>query len=1133
MYSTMGRFVSILAISALGAGFFAGLKATSPDMQDTADYYYEQQHLADWRLLSTVGFTEDDLEAARAQEGVGEVMGTWALDLLMEHPEGVEAAHMAAFPADTSDDAAEYLNRPALQSGRMPAAPDECLMDSFSTYEIGDVITVSKENGENTLGLLAAKQFTVVGKALSPAYVSFLRGNTNIGNGRVTYFFYVTADAFDSEYYTELLVRAYARPFAFDDSYDMMAEEGKIQLEVFGKQRALLRYNEMKTEADTELADARAELADAHAKADEQLTEAAQELADALQELEDAEREIADGWADYHAGLRELADAEKALADAKKNLADAYNALQRGHEQYDAGLAEYQNSKALYDENKAKADALRAGVDGVDSFVRDELPILDLTDPADQLQIEVIAATAIATMDGVAHLLSAAERPTEADLLFDYSQSITDALAVSDYNTACALLAGIMADGGSGSLWDLMNGAVGAQEQQLSEAYTQLLNAEGELSHAKVALDSGWAEYNAGLVALEEAEADFAGAKKELANAYAELADAEVELDDGWAEYRDGLIEYEEEKVEAETDLASAEREIAEAETRLAELEMPHWYVFTRDDYVGYTGFASDTQRIDAIAVVIPVFFFFVAALVCLTTMTRMVAEQRSLIGLLKALGYSDLSIVAKYLAYAAIASAGGSTLGVVAGLVLFPTTIWQAYSSLYIMPALRLDGRLWLGVMSVLASVAITTLATLGAIASTLRSPSMELMRAKAPRAGKRVLLEYIGPLWRHMSFMAKVTTRNLFRYKKRFFMTVIGVAGCTALLLTGFGLRDSIAGIIPRQFGDITHYDVAVSLTEASSAKADTHLNEVLAEYGQALYTSETIIDAESDTDNNMGMTTYLYVVEDVDLLSEFFDFRVRTTQEPIPFPQEGAVITEKLAAKLRVKAGDIIRINRVGEAPREMLVSAVCENYTYNYVYVTPAQYTALFGEEPEYKNLLLRYPEGAAFDRDTVLEALVGAKPAAAVLDVETEVADIFDKMLSRFSAVIWLIIAAAGLLAFVVLYNLTNINITERTREIATLKVLGFYPGEVAMYIYRENIILTLIGVAVGLVLGIFLHQFVVSAIEIDEVMFRRAVEPLSYVWSMLFTLASAMLVNLVMLWRLRRVDMVESLKAGE
>lgn len=554
------------------------------------------------------------------------------------------------------------------------------------------------------------------------------------------------------------------------------------------------------------------------------------------------------------------------------------------------------------------------------------------------------------------------------------------------------------------------------------------------------------------------------------------------------------------------------------------------WYILDRDSNIGVASFEQNSDKIDAIASVFPIFFFLVAALVCLTTMTRMIEEQRTQIGVLKSLGYSKLKIAMKYLIYADLASVAGCVIGLCAGYTVFPSVIIRTYDMLYDRIPVALSFNVPYAVISSAAALVCISGATLWACLSSLSETPAQLVRPKAPAKGKKVFLERIGFLWRRLSFTQKVTARNLIRYKKRFFMTVIGIGGCTALLLTGFGLSDSISGILPMQFEQLQHTDMTLMLKDASYADADTELNKRLHEnFSQTVYLKQSTVDVESDAGQ---MSVYLVVPESGAEFTDFMTLRHRTDRTEVAFPHSGgAVVSEKLASKLGLNVGDTFLLKSGDVRGVEVTVGDICENYTYNYVYMSPAQYESLYDRSPAYTTVWGLFESD--FDGEEALAAELletdNVEIVSRMSQLKTDVANI----LQGLNGVVVLIVICASALAFIVLYNLTNINITERIREIATIKVLGFRSGEVSAYIYRENIVLTLIGTVIGLVLGIFLHGYVITTAEVDMVMFVRQISPLSFLYAALFTAAFSALVNIVAHFSLKRVDMIESLKSVE
>jgi putative ABC transport system permease protein len=688
----------------------------------------------------------------------------------------------------------------------------------------------------------------------------------------------------------------------------------------------------------------------------------------------------------------------------------------------------------------------------------------------------------------------------------------------------------------------------------LADAQAQLETADGELSDALAELEDGEREYADGLLAYEDGLQNYEQGRQELDDGWAdyedgaaELADARVTLDreaadarrqladalatlnDGEADYADGLTDYADGQREAEEKLADGAQKLSDARAEAAEIEECQWYVLTRSANAGYLSYSMDADRMGNLATVFPLIFFLVAALVCLTTMTRMVEEQRTAIGGMKAMGFSKGAIAVKYVGYGFLASAIGAAVGLAVGLSLLPWIICTAWTILYTVGEICYSLEPVTSLLACLAAIGTVTLSALAACFSTLTEVPAQLMRPKAPPAGKRVLLERIGPVWRRLSFNHKITIRNLFRYQKRFWMTVVGIGGCAALIVTAFGLRDSIFDVMDKQYDEIYRYTVQVGLV-------DQVTDQELAQVAQALDESALVNDwllcrSETVTAETASYTVdaHLQVVDSQQALERFVNLRHRTDDDPVTLPDDGVVLTEKLANLLGLSPGDTVTLE--GDRRVSVTVADITEQYIQHYIYMTADCYQALFGKAPADNLVLVDYPaetaEGQALD--TQLVALDGVTSLSLISDTRKT----FTSSLESVDYAVLLIIVCAAALAFVVLFNLTNINITERLRELATLKVLGFYDGELSAYIYRENVVLTVFGVALGMVLGKLLHQWLIRTVEIDLLMFGRFLKAPSYGWAILLTLLFSLLVNLAAHWKLKKLDMVESLKSVE
>ena len=1053
---TFSRFLSILVLSALAVAFLAGLRTTAPDMEYTADNYYDRTHMMDGYVISTLGLTQEDLDALAQEAGIQEVEGGMSLDATARDA----IVSVRSLP--------ETLNLLEVTEGRLPQAADECVTESLLMVELGLEVgdTLELTLDEDNADSLTRTTYTVVGVVNSPLYVGSDRGSSSLGGGTVDAFLYVSGENFNLDYYTEayFTLDGLAALDSYSQEYEDRLEDYLDGLDGLADQRAQLRY-------DTLVADAQAEIADGEA----QLADARQELADAEAELADARAELDDGWSSYYDGVdtldREIADARQTLARALADLQDGEAELADGQSQYDDGLAQYQQGLADYEDNLAALDGQQETLD------------------EGYAQYEAALAPYVGTpyYDAMVEQLA----PQKAQL--DAAQAQLD-------EGYAQLEAG---------------------KAQLDASKAVLDETAQTLADARAELDDGWSEYNDGLATLNQEEAD----------GRAELADALTELEDGESEYADGLAEYEDARADAESEIADGEAELADARQALADLDGCEWYVLGRTTNSGFAGYSQDAERVGNLANVFPVIFFLVAALACLTTMTRMVEDQRTEIGALKAMGFSRLSISKKYIGYAFWASLLGGLVGLAVGCTLVPAVIANAFQIMYNVPSLEFKLQPAVCVIAVLAAVACTTGAALWACLSTLIDTPANLMRPKTPKAGKRVFLEYIKPLWKRLSFTWKVTMRNLFRYQRRFWMTVIGIGGCTALIVTGFGLHDSIFAILDKQFDEISLYDATASLTDEGGRDPD----QVLAYLDQSPAVDRALLCYQSAADvsaSGAAYSAYLLAVDDPAQLDQFIHLRHRLDGGPVEITDGGVVITEKLAELLEVSVGDTVTLDN-GDDRVEAAVTDIVENYVYHYVYLTDGCYEALFGQPPEDNTVLVAYADGIGQAQSDQVSADLMAMDQVASYSYIATIRDSFTDSMNAINYAVVIIILAAAALAFVVLYNLTNINITERTRELATLKVLGFYDRETTAYVYRENVFLTLFGIVLGLVLGRFLHAWMVVTVEVDLVMFGRTAPLYAYLLAAALTVVFSVVVNIAAHFKLKKVDMVESLKTVE
>lgn len=707
-------------------------------------------------------------------------------------------------------------------------------------------------------------------------------------------------------------------------------------------------------------------------------------------------------------------------------------------------------------------------------------------------------------------------------------------------------------------------------EAQITAGEAQIAAGEAQIAEGEKQLAEAEAQIDAGLPQLEEAEAQLDAAedalwegKKQLAEAEKQVSVGQMQLEmapdlarlqielaekqlasareqyeagleaweSGKTEFEKGEKEYERQKKSAAERLADAEEQIAEAQRELDDLEVPEWMVLDRGSHVGWSGFLSNVDKLEAITTVFPVFFFLVAALVALTTMTRMVEEERLQIGTLKALGYKRGQIMLKYLLYAWIATLLGGAVGLAFGFTAIPLVIWNAYGIMYSIPDFHCLFHPYIALAGVGAALLCTTFATLNACSQTLREWAAQLLLPKAPKAGKRIFLERITPIWSRMKFTHKVTARNLLRYKKRFFMTVVGVAGCTALLVTGFGLQDSIGDIIAKQFGDIFTYDFMLTLSSSRALENKdftAHMDDA-AQVKSYLPVRQERTEVEQGGDE---CPVYLFTPSDSSRMGGMIDLHERKSRRAVPLTDDGIVVTEKFAERLKLSTGDSVTVENTDGKKATFPITGIAENYVENYIYLTPENYERAYGTTPTPNSVLGTLAEGAADEDEAFSAALLDVSGVAGFTWMSVMRRSL-DDTIESINYVVYVVILCAGMLAFVVLYNLLNINITERTKEIATIKVLGFFEREVGAYVSRESNVLTLIGMCVGLVLGIFLHAFIMRTVEVDLVMFGRQVKPLSFVYSAALTVVFSVLVDLVLRRKLRNISMVESMKAPE
>lgn len=1066
--------------------------------------------------------------------------------------------------------------------------------DMASAYPIGSKLVISPEN-EDLDSKLSTTEYEVVGIVHSANYFSFEREPASVGNGRVNLLMYLLPEDYAFTAYTEiyLTVDDALAANSLGDDYNPLVDTVKNKIEAIQELRCQTRYDEIYDEAQQKIDDAWDSYHEAKEEADQKLSDAKTELTDGEKELADGQTKYEQGEADYADALSQIAENEQKLADGEIQLGDARRKLQeadarisnsetlleqneaklnaakteldKGQAQYDNGMNAYQSGKKLLDDGQAQLDAAKKqldtakesyqsglagcaqgmtsllpsmtadGLDGFLAFLSDKgygAPQTTTAFLQDMAEYGVSLPTVSANSAEAAYLEQGISQLLPAiSQLYSARESITAGQSTYDANAAkLEENKKLLAD----SKEELSKARQKLQkgQKQYEDGKKQLENGKKQLSSAKAMLAGSWATLSGKQTELTDGLSQISDAKSSLKDARSRLDDAKATIAENAQKLADGKISYEDAKKEADEKLADARQEIEDGQADLDTLEMPKWYIWGRDKNISYSSFTANIDKLNAITTVFPIFFFLVAALVVSTTMTRMVEEERLQIGTMKALGYSAKTIMQKYILYALAASVSGTLVGLAVGFKAFPSIIWSAYEMMYYMPAIATPWRLSQALFSGGTLTVLSLLVTALTCRSSLSETPAALMLPRAPKAGKRILLERITPLWRHFPFSWKVTCRNLFRYKKRFWMTVIGVAGCTSLLIAGFGISDSLNAIITKQYEDIFHYDLMTVVTEE-----DALTQGAVQEYlfvNPSVFSDSLAVSIQSTRQEikNSEADVYLMIPKDLSSFGSFVDLHERVSRKATPLQEDGIIITEKLAKTLGIQAGDSITLQNEDEEKASFTVTGVCEHYVSNYVYMSAATYEAGFQKAPVYNAALSKMPDDSQTVRDQVSAVLLDNDHVASLTFTADNVKQVLN-MLNSIDAVVVLIIVCAAGLAFVVLYNLSNINVAERVKEIATIKVLGFYDREVDSYVNRESYALTGIGIFFGIFGGIALHKFVITTVEVDAVMFGRSLRPVSFLYAVLLTLLFSIIVSLVIGRSLKKVSMVESMKAPE
>ena len=1081
---TKGRFFAILAIIAIGCGFFAGVKVTSPDMKKTADRYYSDQNLMDIHIVSSLGFDSDEIALISEDDEVKGISGGYSADMLINMDDGTSPV-TRVYSINTScidNESVNYINRPVIVNGRMPEKSNECLIekDTPDVYNIGDTITLSSgDDKTDTEDIIKNNTFKIVGEVTWVRYVDFQRGTTTIGNGSIGSFLIIPDSAFAFQYYTDvyLTLKKSDEFSSFDEGYQNYTDKQKERFEQMAQSIHKKRLEEI------------------------------------YSEISDAQTDVDKGQAEYDDGFNELnieiSDAEKKLSQAENDIEKNEEELKISKEKYEDGMKKY--NAAIEQLNQSKK-SLQEKRDELNKARTEEKTIRQLHSNLKWF-IDEYASLYVDEKDPV--LLSTIEMFKPLD---------TPALSVSQ-----------MA---------LVYAASPIDSQQKDASYSALIKAADLVCDKIIAADE---QISAGQSEINKADAQIRSSENKLDDTREELSDAKAKIDEGEkkiADARDEVTknrkELLEKKSEGEQKLDKARDELENGKTELQNANDEYnsvadnlkWYVSDRNSNIGYSSFWEDADRVDSIARIFPVFFIIVAALVCLNTMIRMVEEQRTEIGTLKALGYGNIKIMSQYIFYAASASIIGVAVGLAVGFNLFPIVIFNAYKMMYYFPDVKCEFRWDYSAGCLVVSFACTCLSAVAACYKELRVHPAELMRPKPPKNGKRVLLEHVPFIWKKMSFNQKITIRNIFRYKKRVLMAVVGIGGCTALMLTGFGLKNAISVIVDKQFGEIQKFDAMCIFSCDDTDEYQTlykNINDV-DDIDKCLFGMQKSLTV---TYKNKTREAYAIVPEAPQDINEYINLRKRIPHNinqsknvSYQLDDTGVIINEKLAKLMEIKTGDSIGFENTD---RTVTVTAITENYSQHYIYFTPSLYREIFGE---YKDNIVYVNFKEGYNADNAVSEILSNSQVMSVKLMKFS-GDTFRKLIKSLNVIVLVIIGSSGALAFVVLYNLSNINITERMRELATIKVLGFYDSEVSAYIYRENTISAILGMISGLIGGIYLTGFVIQTSEVDVVMFYPDIPAYCYVCAGALTMIFTVAVNVILHFKLKKIDMAGSMKAIE
>ncbi|EJP6473150.1 FtsX-like permease family protein [Clostridium botulinum] len=1120
--SSKARFISILVIIFLGVAFYSGIKSSGPDLKASINEFFREQNLMDSKIVSSIGFNNNDLKLLENNDKILEYSAMHNIDVNLTNINSVVKF------MDYNSKESTNINKFIVTEGRLPKnsgeiSLDENVLKENKNLKIGDDYII--ESDEDLDKYFNKKTFEIVGFVQSPMYIENIsRGTTTVGKGSVDYFAILNSNDISMDVYTEIYVRFknVVGLDSYSDKYKETMEKNNKYLENLYSNRVLERIEEVKLDGEEEVYKAYKKIEDGEKK-----------LKDAQKEIDNGREELLYGKNQYEEAVKkyqqEIKNGQFQLTESEKQLESAQKELTKHKEQFLEGEKQLQIAKNKLDNSKQeflnqgidptegikeyenRIDSLKVLITTYNTLSNDMKEIANNLEEDDKIPREKIQywKSAISNpslgLNGLSDAINnLEENSTNINLLLSISKEIeSTSKSVSENKSKLeTLVDGISKYQQGVIVYEEQFRRFNAESIKFKETQEQLDKGKEELLKGKVDLEEG----------KKQGQLELDNAKKELDTSNQKLLDGEKEINKN----KEKLI--------------NSRKKVDKEKVKLDNLKDSKYYFFDREDNPGYSTYKTSIESLDKIASVFPVFFFLVAVLICLTTMTRMVEENRVEIGTLKALGYRNLEIASKFVVYAALTSIAGSVIGILVGSNVLPYIINKAYSSTFTLPDVKINYYLYCIIQSLVASIFCTVGAALIVLRGELKENPSNLMRTKAPKLGRKILLERITALWKRLNFNQKVTVRNLFRYKQRMLMTILGISGCMAMLVAGMALGKSNSSVMDIQFEKLFKYDDMVVFNDTNNGKERDEYNKSLNNLKG--YESSLNIYQDGVTFSKEGINkqdAIMYVPENTDELNKYILLNDRENGTKYKLSNDGVIINEKLAKILGSSVGDNITLTDSNNNSHKVKVENIVENYAGHYIYLSPSYYKKIFNSNPIYNAQLLKLNSdreddsqisSTLMDNDKVINVTLTSK-----LRSLSESADL--------GLVMIVIIVASGSLAFVVLYNLININVSERIREISTIKVLGFYDNEVAMYIFRENIILTMLGILSGSLMGKLLYIFLVSTAEIDNMMMIPTVNSGSYVISGLITVFFAILVMIFMYIKLKNVNMVDALKSIE